>query len=85
MKLPPIKSENGKAEPFVEVAFDTGLVRIELTTDGAGSYIKLSTTHDPVAFDPDEFLALAAWAKEACDELDRHNGEAGHGPCGGIQ
>lgn len=50
------------------------LLHVNFIDDGGGHFVEIGGSDTKVRLDPDEFLAIATWAKSVCVELDK--GEA---------
>ena len=73
MNLPPIqKAGHPRLAIKYDFAFeDHGTAEIELTNEGMGSFVII--TADKWRVDADELIALAAWMKAQCDDIDKFN------------
>lgn len=75
MQIPPIKTDDGNPAMLFSVRVEIGPVVIAAVTEGAGAFIEMRIDDPPARLDPKDIDALARWAAEACDELDRNNKE----------
>jgi hypothetical protein len=76
MKLPPLTQDDGKREPCYGIRFETGRYTLELTDEGGGAYLEMSTEPgEKFRLEVAELDDLAKWARESVAELDEWNSD----------
>jgi hypothetical protein len=76
MKIP---FDNTTGDLFASIQIDVGGsslgdATIKVVSEGAGAFIEI-TSVDGLRLNAEELVTLSEWATEACEELDKFNGE----------
>lgn len=77
MKIP--FDNTGDRDLFASIQVDVsgaslGAAIIKVISEGAGAFVEI-TSVDGLRLNAEELVALSEWATEACEELDKFNGE----------